>query len=118
MTIVDKVTQEIIDWALSNDDFKSYYSYPGEDAKHLDQVMELFISYGDGIEIPSGTVKHVDEFGGEDMGSQRWIIFRVGEDYFQVFGYYNSWDGDNWEGAELEEVEPFERTVTSYRKKK
>lgn len=117
MSNVEKITQEIIDWVVSNEDFKNYYSYPGEDAKHLDQVMEVFDSHGDGIEIPSGTVKFVDEFGGEDMGSQRWIVFRVGEDYFQVDGYYNSWDGDNWDSAELVEVVPVERTVTQFMRK-
>lgn len=49
--------------------------------------------------------------GGE---SRPWIVFKVGEQYFEINGAYNSWEGTEWDGG-LQEVEPFDKTITAYR---
>lgn len=64
-----------------------------------------------------GKAEFVESYGGEGMGDERWIVFKVGDRYFQKNGFYSSWDGSSWDG-ELEEVEPREVTVTQYFAKK
>ena len=69
-----------------------------------------------GCEIPGfGTTEHVESFGGEGMGDSRWIVFKLGEQLFRVSGYYDSWNGTEWDGG-IEEVEAFEIKKTEYRK--
>lgn len=55
--------------------------------------------------------------GSEGGGESVWVIFRVGDQLFQKSGYYSSYDGVDWDGYEIEEVEPYEKTVTFYRSK-
>lgn len=64
-----------------------------------------------------GKAEFVESYGGEGMGDERWIVFKVGDRMFRKNGYYSSWDGSSWDG-ELEEVEPREVTVTQYFAKK
>lgn len=41
------------------------------------------------------------EGAGEDMS----VVFKVGDQFFQQDGYFDSWGGDRWDG-ELTEVKP------------
>lgn len=45
-----------------------------------------------------------------------WEIFKVGGQYFRKHGSHDSYEGSLWDG-ELEEVEPFKKTVVDYRSK-
>ncbi|AVD99356.1 hypothetical protein SEA_BILLNYE_184 [Streptomyces phage BillNye] len=48
----------------------------------------------------------------EDSGEQ-WLLFKVGEQYFRKYGYYNSWDSPEWDGR-LVAVIPREVTVVKF----
>lgn len=75
-----------------------------------------------------GTIAVVDsEGGGEGSGEHMHIVFRVTHtdvhdlglprpQFFKVDGFYASWDGSSWDGSELYEVHPVERTITFYEK--
>lgn len=56
------------------------------------------------------------EGGSEGDGDYMHVVFKVGDQLFMKEGYYNSWDSNDWDGS-LEEVEPYEVTVTKYRSK-
>ena len=43
-----------------------------------------------------------EEGGGEDI----WFVFSVGDSFFRIEGFYNSYDGSSWEGSEIERVFP------------
>lgn len=45
-----------------------------------------------------------------------WEIFKVGTQYFRMNGSHDSWEGASWDG-QLEEVEPYTKTVVDYRSK-
>jgi len=62
----------------------------------------------------------VDRVGGsEGDGEHMEVVFRIGDQLFRKVGYYNSWDSNDWDtGYGLDEVEPYEVTVTRYREKR
>lgn len=55
-----------------------------------------------------------DQTGGMDEGSAASVVFEIDGRHFRKSGYYASHYGYDWDG-DLEEVEPFEKTVTDYR---
>lgn len=68
-----------------------------------------------GLDVSKLYFKNVDEFGGEDCGSDYWYVFEISHPDFPVTyvkyqGYYNSWNGTEWEN-EFEFVQPKEKTV-------
>lgn len=52
-----------------------------------------------------GTIEFVESFGGEGQGDSLWVVFKIGDRYFQKDGYYASYDGGTWDGA-VTEVKP------------
>jgi hypothetical protein len=99
-------------------------------AKQLEEKIEEYIeedsnNWGDGWyslewgEAPTlpdqfGKVEFVESFGGEGMGDVTWIVFKVGDRYFQKTGSYDSWNGTDWEYGTLKEVEQVEVTVKQW----
>lgn len=70
----------------------------------------------DGID---GTVHNVLTEGGEGQGDQYVVVIKVvpvdgEEQFFRINGYYSSYDGVNFEFAELFEVAPREKTIITY----
>jgi hypothetical protein len=65
------------------------------------------------------TISEEDRFGGEGQGDQYWIVYSFTKDgntqYFKVDAYYESWNGANWEDAELSEVKAVEVVKTEWR---
>ena len=83
-------------------------AYPENDFfldAYYEEVAELETRYGKVI------VEQVD--GGEGDGAPIHVIISVGERYFQMDGYYSSWDDSQMDG-ELFEVQPKEVKVTQY----
>lgn len=124
MAVTD-IKQEILDWYNTND--------TGEKAEYFDEIWEEFYEelitkehyekYKDSHPqwasvpvLPSGPVWLVEDFGGEGMGDTRYVVFQIGDQFFQVDGYYASWDGTTWEDPSPYEVKPVEVTKIEYRK--
>jgi hypothetical protein len=73
----------------------------------------------EGVDTPIGRIARVDEYGGEGMGDDYWVVVSVTQpdgtvQYFRRTGWYASHDGGYLDN-ETEEVEAFEKTVTDYR---
>lgn len=69
-------------------------------------------------EFSIGKIEIVDQEGGEGQGDHAHIIVKVdGEQYFELDGYYSSYDGFSWDSREWYEVEPATKTVTYYKAK-
>lgn len=94
--------------------------------REVQEAVEAVISSGrewDGIGYFDITLrgetirpKVVTDFGGEGQGSNRYIVFRIGDQLFRKSGYYASYHGSDWDG-DFDEVEEYERTITDYRVK-
>ena len=67
-----------------------------------------------GIDLSVGTAYRVQDFGGEGLGNELWVVFKIGDRHFRKQGSYDSWEGGEWDGL-LQEVEPFEKTVIDYK---
>lgn len=55
--------------------------------------------------------------GGEGQGEEYFIVFKVGDQFFRIDGFYSSYEGVDWYDSELYEVAPQEVTVIEYRRK-
>jgi hypothetical protein len=67
--------------------------------------------------LASGPAYVVENVGGEGQGEIRYVVFQVGDQFFQVDGYYASWDGTTWEDPTPYEVEAKEVVVIKYEQK-
>lgn len=113
MATAKQITQGIIDWYLSTTseaeaDFQDAWS------EFIDELE--WNKRKEGIEIPFGKALFLKSVGGEGEGEKYWVLFQVEEEFFKIDGYFNSWDGVNWEGSELYKVTPVEVTVIEYQK--
>lgn len=107
MAATKQISDELIDW---------HRKETGEDTSYFEDTLSDLeeILDSDTITIPSGEVELVDQFGGEGHGDDYWLILKVGEKLFKVEGFHSSWEGVNWDDAELKEVEAKEITVVQY----
>lgn len=69
---------------------------------------ETFKLRGESVETES-----VADWGGEDEGSNRGFVFKIGDQLFRKDGYYASHYGTEWDG-EFREVHEATKTVTVY----
>lgn len=66
-----------------------------------------------------GTVSVVTQEGGEGQGDQYFVVWKLTDEngdeyYFRADGYYSSYEGVEWDGAELRQVQPRQKTITVY----
>lgn len=127
MAVTD-IKQEIVDWFNDNiegesTEYLSSYAFR-EFLEALSAESEVGkpFSWREGVVttavLASGPAYLEADVHGEDGNYEaRYIVFSVGDQLFEVAGYYSSWDGDNWDGAEPFEVESYEETVIRYKKK-
>jgi hypothetical protein len=79
-----------------------------ETVKFKEQLSEVKIRF-----------EHVDNYGGEDQGSDYWSVYSFTDGMQVVFikfdGWYASYDGSTYE--QFYEVKPVEKTITVFEKK-
>lgn len=63
-----------------------------------------------------GTLKVVHEWGGEGEGTSIGYVVQVENRYFRISGIYDSWEGTEWSWADFDEVEPYQKTITDWKK--
>jgi hypothetical protein len=67
------------------------------------------------VELSLGKAEFVDaKWGAEGEGEYIWVVFRIGDELFQLDGYYGSWDGSSWEEGSVSAVEAKEVVKTIY----
>lgn len=115
MATAKQISQEIIDWSNSNSSGQNSTFFE-EAWRDFKDSLEGWGSKTPEIQLPSGIATFFKRHGGEGMGEEYWVIFKVGEELFEVDGYYSSWDGVSWDGAELYKVAPVEVTIIEYQK--
>jgi len=106
--------QAIINKAMSETRYKDY---DGENTHFDGYDLEEYIGDYQNSDYKFSEVEH---FGGEGQGDSMWKVFEVKNlntdevTNFRVSGYYDSWNGTEWDG-ELEVVETYEVKVTKWR---
>jgi hypothetical protein len=99
---------EIIAWINRNSSNTSY------DFESVAGDFYYDLENGEVIELPSGKAKMVAQTEESYVVQDYWIVFSIGSQLFRFSGYYSSWDGTSWDGANLEEVVSKEVTVTQF----
>jgi len=93
---------------------------PEERAESLDgyNMEEYFCEDPEYKEFEGYIIREEESFGGyEGDGDSIWKVFKVTKDdevqYFRTSGYYDSWNGTEWERS-IELVDPHEVTVIKW----
>lgn len=130
MATAAEVQQAVIDTYVEQQKAKGYWDVDeDEDPTYFDTLLIesdfLYDLEKNALETTLGTVEMVENVGGPGEGETRYFVVSLtnssdGEvnNYFRVDGYYASWDGDSWEGAEFYEVEAVPVQKIEYRRKK
>lgn len=90
-----------------------YYAKPKVD-DNGDYIMKPEWTAKEEVFKSLGEVKQVAQKGGEDQGSEYYQVFSVGDFLVKIEGYYTSYDGNDYDSAEFEQVRALQKTVTVY----
>lgn len=93
--------------AGADDDEDAYY----KEAKK-DFSPEMFLEWDFSLE--DSPIKIVEQFGGEGLGDDLYIVVKYEDQFFKANGSYSSWMGSDWSFVEWFEVFPQQVTRTVY----
>lgn len=109
-----EVEQIVIDCSVVNGELI-------EDNFFCGYKMEENFGYSNTKQANGYLVEQVANFGGEGQGEDIWAVYKITNYitkaiacYVRVKGYYDSWNGADWDG-DLEIVEPYEVKVTRWK---
>lgn len=89
-----------------------------QDIVYADYQIEALAKEGKVVDMSKIHVTQAAQQGGEGEGDQYCIVFKIdhpehGVGYIQYYGYYDSWNGTDWDGKEM--AEPYEVISTAWR---
>ena len=93
----------------------SHSWYPAENSP-LESICEFLLGFDDGDYYKDGVpMKHIKQDGGGEGGSEHCeTVVQVGDVYYKIVYSYYSYNGYDYDGAEVYEVVPVEKLVTFY----
>lgn len=101
---VEELHQSIAEYYNEQDENYSSDQLEIEDVDPS-MIAELF-EEGDADAVLSvGYAESVDSYGGEGQGDDLWFVIKIGDQHFQMSGYYSSNCGGTWDDG-FEEVIP------------
>lgn len=90
--------------------------------EEIEDNSEVIVCVYDGTEVGGDkslagiAIKYIDNYGGEDMGSEYWSIYKFSRNgvelYIKFEGYYASHYGSEYQGYKF--VKPVEKTIIVY----
>ena len=91
-------------------------SWMPEEGSEVEDICEFLLGFQDGDymkgDIP---VEFIEQDGGGEGGGEHCeTVVKIGATYYKIVYSYYSYDGYNYEGADVYEVVPVERLVTFY----
>lgn len=91
-------------------------SYFPDEGSEVEDICEFLLGFQDGDymkdDVPVEFIKQ--DGGGEGGGEHCETVVKIGTTYYKIVYSYYSYDGYNYEGADVYEVVPVERLVTFY----
>lgn len=87
-----------------------------EEGSEVDDVCEFLLGFRYGGYVKDGELmKHLEQDGGGEGGGEHCeTVVQAGGKYYKIVYSYYSYDGYNYEDADVYEVVPVERLVTFY----
>ena len=91
-------------------------SWKPEENSPLEDIYEFLLGFDDGDYYKGGVpVKFIERDGGGEGGSEHCeTVVQVGDVYYKIVYSYYSYNGYEYDGAEVYEVVPVEKIVTFY----
>lgn len=87
-----------------------------EEGSEVEDICEFLLGFQDG-DYMSGDipVEFIEQDGGGEGGGEHCeTVVKIGTTYYKIVYSYYSYDGYNYDGADVYEVVPVERLVTFY----
>ena len=87
-----------------------------DEGSPVEDTSDFLLGFEEGDYIMNGVgMKHVlRKGGGEGGGEHCETVVQVGDRYYKIVYSYYSYDGYNYDGADVYEVTPVQRLVTFY----
>lgn len=87
-----------------------------EEGSPVEDVCEFLLGFEDGDYVMDGVdMKHIEQDGGGEGGGEHCeTVVQAGDKYYKIVYSYYSYDGYNYDHADVYEVVPVERLVTFY----
>lgn len=91
-------------------------SWMPEEGSEVEGVCAFLLGFEDGDYVMDGVdMKHIKRDGGGEGGGEHCeTVVQAGDKYYKIVYSYYSYDGYNYEGADVYKVVPIERLVTFY----
>jgi len=102
---MENIVKEVVpDLVRENAKKNRYYDEDSYEVENIDSFNgDSFQEFADGAENDDYIIKEEETFGGyEGAGEETWIVYSLlnkktqEKIYFEINGYYNSWDGTEW----------------------
>lgn len=92
------------------------HSWSPDEGSPVEDVCEFLLGFEDGDYVMDGVdMKHIEQDGGGEGGGEHCeTVVQAGYKYYKIVYSYYSYDGYNYEDADVYEVVPVERLVTFY----
>ena len=106
---IEQFAENIVHGVASN-------SWSVDEGSPLEDICEFLLGFQEGDYVMNGVdMKHIEqEGGGEGGGEHCETVVQAGDAYYKIVYSYYSYDGYNYEDADVYEVVPVERLVTFY----
>ena len=87
-----------------------------DEGSPVEDVCEFLLGFEDGDYVVDGVdMKHISQDGGGEGGGEHCeTVVQAGDKYYKIVYSYYSYDGYNYDDADVYEVIPTERLVTFY----
>lgn len=87
-----------------------------EEGSEVEDICEFLLGFQDGDYVKNGVdMKHIEQDGGGEGGGEHCeTVVQAGDTYYKIVYSYYSYNGYNYEDADVYEVVPVERLVTFY----
>ena len=91
-------------------------SWMPEEGSEVEDICEFLLGFQDGDYMKGDiAVEFIEQDGGGEGGGEHCeTVVKIGATYYKIVYSYYSYDGYNYEGADVYEVVPVERLVTFY----
>lgn len=91
-------------------------SWGPDEGSSVEDTCEFLLGFEDGDYVMNGIdMKHIEQDGGGEGGGEHCeTVVQAGDKYYKIVYSYYSYDGYNYNDADVYEVVPVERLVTFY----
>lgn len=91
-------------------------SWSPDEGSSVEDTCEFLLGFKDGDYVMNGIdMKHIEQDGGGEGGGEDCeTVVQAGDKYYKIVYSYYSYDGYNYDDADVYEVVPVKRLVTFY----